>query len=237
MITNLILSLGLSFAVGLNGIKENHNNYVEDNPLNVVFNDTNYHITINTNELNNYTFENLFNVFFNYDSGANEYLYNDYEFSLSYNNKTYLYNDNMLANYPDVQWRYADNDFIYFNTLGNYTFSYQTNNIIPFEHDLTLFLEDDTQYNTFKNAIELDIQANTTQTNMGNSIISAIVSGLGLISNLASEFLTGFSTLFWNANNSTLTSFGTFALVMLGVAITMAVISLVLNLIRGNTGA
>ena len=76
---------------------------------------------------------------------------------------------------------------------------------------------------------------------MGQAIIDAIKSGLGLIGDLASEFLNGFSTLFWDstANNDAggLTDFGTFALVMLGVAITMAVISLVLNLIRGNTGA
>lgn len=76
---------------------------------------------------------------------------------------------------------------------------------------------------------------------MGQAIIDAIKSGLGLIGDLASEFLNGFSTLFWdstaNSGSGGLTDFGTFALVMLGVAITMAVISLVLNLIRGNTGA
>ena len=76
---------------------------------------------------------------------------------------------------------------------------------------------------------------------MGSAIIDAIKSGLGLIGDLASEFLTGFSTLFWdstlNSGAGGLTTFGTFALVMLGVAITMAVVSLVLNIIRGNTGA
>ena len=76
---------------------------------------------------------------------------------------------------------------------------------------------------------------------MGSAIIDAIKSGLGLIGDLASEFLTGFTNLFWdptaNSNAGALTVFGTFALVMLGVAITMAVISLVLNIIRGNTGA
>lgn len=69
---------------------------------------------------------------------------------------------------------------------------------------------------------------------MGASIIEAIASGLGLISNLASEFLSGFTTLFWS--NNALTVFGTFALVMLGVAVSFAVVKLVLNLIRSNTG-
>ena len=76
---------------------------------------------------------------------------------------------------------------------------------------------------------------------MGAAIIDAIKSGLGLIGDLASEFLNGFTTLFWDATagNGTgaLTTFGTYALVMLGIAVTFAVISLVLNIFRGSTGA
>lgn len=72
---------------------------------------------------------------------------------------------------------------------------------------------------------------------MGSAIINAIKSGLGLIEDLAQEFLSGFTTLFWDATNSALTTFGTFALVMLGIAITMAVVKLCLNIIRGSTGA
>ena len=70
---------------------------------------------------------------------------------------------------------------------------------------------------------------------MGDNIIEAIASGLGIIGSLATTFLGGFSTLFWN--NGALTTFGIFALVMLGVAISFAVVKLVLNLIRSNTGA
>lgn len=75
---------------------------------------------------------------------------------------------------------------------------------------------------------------------MGAAIIDAIKSGLGLIADLAKEFLDGFTALFWDANagsTGALTTFGTFALVMLGVGVTFAVVKLVLNLIRGNTGA
>ena len=75
---------------------------------------------------------------------------------------------------------------------------------------------------------------------MGAAIIAAIQSGLGLISDLAQEFLTGFTTLFWDATANTgaggLTVLGTFAMVMLGISITFGVVSLVLNLIRGNSG-
>lgn len=76
---------------------------------------------------------------------------------------------------------------------------------------------------------------------MGAAIIDAIKSGLGLIADLAEEFLTGFTTLFWDATANqgagALTAFGIFSLVMLGVAITFAVIKLVLNVLRSNTGA
>lgn len=75
---------------------------------------------------------------------------------------------------------------------------------------------------------------------MGTAIINAIKDGLGLIGDLASEFLDGFSTLFWdataNSGSGGLTVFGTYALVMLGIAVTFAIISLVLNLFRGSTG-
>lgn len=75
---------------------------------------------------------------------------------------------------------------------------------------------------------------------MGASIIAAIKSGLGLIEDLASEFLNGFNTLVWDATANegagALTSVGVFAFVMLGVSVSFAVIKLVLNLIRGNTG-
>lgn len=76
---------------------------------------------------------------------------------------------------------------------------------------------------------------------MGSAIIQAIKDGLGLIGDLAKEFLDGFTALFWdataNSGSGALTTFGTFALVMLGVAITFAVVKLCLNIIRGSTGA
>lgn len=76
---------------------------------------------------------------------------------------------------------------------------------------------------------------------MGSAIIDAIKSGLGLIGDLANEFLTGFTTLFWDATANqgagALTAFGNFALIMLGVSVSFAVVKLVLNIVRSNTGA
>lgn len=79
---------------------------------------------------------------------------------------------------------------------------------------------------------------------MGQIILDAIKSGLGIIGDIASEFLNGFETLVWVPGTTVegvqvaghLTSVGTFAFVMLGVSVSFAVIKLVLNLLRGNTG-
>jgi len=80
---------------------------------------------------------------------------------------------------------------------------------------------------------------------MGAEIINAIKSGLGLIKDLASEFLDGFETLVWvpatEVGGTTvaghLTSVGIFMFVMLGVSVSFAVVKLILNILRGNTGA
>ena len=105
-------------------------------------------------------------------------------------------------------------------------------------------LNDDTEWEygiTITNAVDLEqayVQPpQPEQPSMGSSIINAIKSGLGLIGDLASEFLLGFSTLFWDSTGNTLTQFGVFSLVMLGVAICFSVISLCLNILRSNTGA
>lgn len=73
---------------------------------------------------------------------------------------------------------------------------------------------------------------------MGAAIIEAIQSGLGLMSDICKELLSGFTTLFWNASDGSgsLTTLGMFSLIFLGISITFAVVKLALNLIRSNTG-
>ena len=70
-----------------------------------------------------------------------------------------------------------------------------------------------------------------------DDITDTIETGLGLISDLAQQFLNGFKGLFWDSQANKLSDFGLFAMVMLGVSITFAVISLCLNVLRSNTGA
>lgn len=76
---------------------------------------------------------------------------------------------------------------------------------------------------------------------MGQAILEAIKSGLGLISELAKELLNGFTALFWNASTTadgtgSLTVLGQAMLIFLGISISFAVVKLALNLLRNNTG-
>lgn len=80
----------------------------------------------------------------------------------------------------------------------------------------------------------LSIYPYLTDITEGGQIIGSIASGLGLIGHLTNEFLTGFTNLFWQ--NESLTSFGGFALVMLGVSVSFGVIKLVLFIIRNKSG-
>lgn len=75
---------------------------------------------------------------------------------------------------------------------------------------------------------------------MGAAIVEAIESAFSLLATLAQNFLTAFTTLFWDATANSgagaLTIFGQWSLIMLGVAIIFSVLMLCLNLIRSNTG-
>ena len=75
---------------------------------------------------------------------------------------------------------------------------------------------------------------------MANAMIAAIESGFSLLGNLAQNFLTAFTTLFWDATANSgageLTTFGNWSLIMLSVAIIFSVLMLAFNLIRSNTG-
>ena len=138
-------------------------------------------------------------------------------------------------------------DFIFDATVAEYiigegvkNFQWIYDETIDAFNDYLIIEVPESNYADFKSAIELDIQANQP-VSQGESIIGAITSGLGLIPDLANEFLKGFTALFWdataNSGNGALTTFSYFAFVFLGIAITMAVVKLVLAIIRGSTGA
>lgn len=121
----------------------------------------------------------------------------------------FFYGDGYSKAFPTPTWSYTDGTNI-INTLTGYT-------IISEE-----------LYNLF---------APQESATMGDTIIGSIASGLGLIPNIANEFLVGFSTIFYNSETQQLTTFAIFTLILLGISISFAVIKLVLNIVRSNTGA
>lgn len=235
------------FAVGgvYNHYKEEQQNdhvvKVEKNNLKAPkqyasYDDDNYTITLTADELNSYTFENLAYATNHVETFSDiqsnwVFSYNSYEF----NGDECIVNDYLW--YMPVDTEY-DAQLVFYldinkDTYGKFALLNMDDENISFEYNL-VFNTQNTYYGNVKNAIELDIQANQP-VSIGESIIGSIASGLGIIPNIAGEFLAGFSKLLWN--NNQLTDFAIYSLVFLGIAITFAIVKLVLMIVRNNTGA
>lgn len=241
LFTKLAITFGVAFAACMATIPTQMSKYYEENQQTEYLNakkyasydDEEYEITLTENDLNTYRFTNLA-----------EYL--EFEVEIAYLQNTYIYynqHEYVYEDYDRTVLAYSknyddDTHYITFDTENSLSDSYGRflNDYIveDFDYDITLNLNSNI-YADIKQAIELDIQANQPQQHtIAGDIIASITSGLGMIGILAGEFLTGFSTLFWTG--SELTPFALFSLVFLGISITFAVISLVLNVLRSNTG-
>lgn len=143
---------------------------------------------------------------------------------IEYNDNIYTFDefiDNELywsAENTNIVYECATNKFRYNDNTGSETIT------SPFTDSITIF---NASY----------IVDNINAPFETGDIIPAISGGLTLIGDLANEFLTGFSTLFWDSVGNKLTNFGIYSLTMLGVAITFAVIKLCLSVLRRDTGA
>lgn len=119
-----------------------------------------------------------------------------------------------------IELMYVGTDISY---LNQESFDYINRKQFTIKHDTTIYSNN------------IDLLPYLTDITEGGQIITSIASGLGLIGHLTNEFLTGFTNLFWQ--NESLTSFGGFALVMLGVSVSFAVVKLVLFIIRNKSGS
>lgn len=141
---------------------------------------------------------------------------------------------------------------VYYNS-SRYIFYFETyvnNNYIVFSYDSVIsstsanlphFTIDFTAVSLGANSYTLNNVYIAKQTSSltpisGTSITDAITSGLGLMGDITTNFKNGFSSLIWNSEKNSLTTFGNFALIFLGVSITFAIVKLCLNLIRSKTG-
>lgn len=69
---------------------------------------------------------------------------------------------------------------------------------------------------------------------MAEAIISAINSGLGIVTNLGAALSSGFNSVF--VNGTGLTNVGTFAFILLGLGISVGIVKKCFNWITGRHG-
>lgn len=229
MIKELVLASMMSFGVGIGTMQHEPMQKVEP-----------YTIIADNETLISY-FEKL--TYTDYD-GENSWVSNK-EFKISvifYDTSIWVQTNILSDEYHPLQITYDDetnsyfipyeddapNDWLYYNADQGEAYLWQ-NGV-----GQTEVIKTKIQNKDFYNFVVSQQMAQ--EGTMGEQIIANIKSGLGMIGDLASEFLVGFTALFWNTTLNELTVFGIFSLVMLGIAITMAVVKLCMNLIRSNTG-
>ena len=161
------------------------------------------------------------------------------EFTLSANGYLALDCSNSAGGSVVVYSNYTQYNYSFNEKVGNYDiykFSSQSTSTKTNLINFSLSLSSSTDPVTINQAYLL-LPTNKMSSIDGDSIISSITSGLGLMGDIITNFKNGFSALIWNSEKNSLTTFGNFALIFLGVSIAFAIVELCLNLIRSKTGA
>ncbi len=193
--------------------------------LPITLNQSNNEISYDINNNFSYCFDSSNNFDNSYciilDFNENVTSLTEMSISIYYNNVTYIYHFSTFIN----------NNYMAFTF--NSTDTYVTNNSIDLDFTSTSF-----GVNSYTlNNVYIAKQTSSLSPINGDNIIGSITSGLGLMGDITTNFKNGFSSLIWNSEENTLTTFGNFALIFLGVSITFAIVKLCLNLIRSKTGA
>lgn len=229
MLTNILIAVGMSCALGTAFNNANANNFINnDTPNNVVYYDEDYQITLNANELNNYTWDNFISLF-----NDNESSPSNVESVIEYNSLELNFEPSTLQYDSDIQW-VNDLDTYYRISLNETTkkFVYtvvQTDS--DFEYSIIIKFTGsssikENRYNLYKTAIELDIVANTNTTPSTQDFVSILGDMIGLITGGLTGFATGIgsgiqtlvSSLFIASNGTSLSLFGAVICIFGGIA-------------------
>lgn len=245
MFSKFILFGGLVASLGLGGFNVNetqeaNHQFILENHKSVAYFDDDYEIILSAYELNNYVFTNLSTYLNSLTSvnfqdlyvsyGGEDWAYDDFTRSESL---TFVYND---VNFVRLDLEAVSELYSHF-LLTNDTFE----NLVDFEYDLSFnFIELSSPtdiYNAFKQAIELDIEANT-QGNMptASDIFAQITAGVtGFVGSLGQAF-TSVVALFWDSTNSAPTFIGLLMLLAIGAGLIYLAIRFVMGLVRRLRG-
>lgn len=210
-------------AMGLSTIRESYHQTRA-----VSYDDNNCRITLNVDELNNYTFNNFNSALVDiYVEEGNDISYLEDAF-LSYNNNSASLSPSYLNGY--VSFFVSDANFgdISFNSNNDYRFLINNDN--DFIYSLIIdFANIDNYYEDFKQAIEQDIVANQPD-NMPTAFqefVSIIVSGIGAFATGVASGVSDFaSALFLKVENGAvvgLSVFGGIVAIFAGLALAVAI--------------
>ena len=230
LITNILIASVMSFAVVGCGVAYLYNEYQKPQVSRALsYDDENRHITLTADELNNYTFENL-----------NNYVLSSYEDTHGgdYGTGTYSTYDNLHISsgydgvYHYLRLNQGNGPFTFLMRLdpNSFTFIITTpENIDSFDSNLNLVL-DSNFYNSFKSAIELDIQANASSDNINDSIFETLTSSLVSFIAVIGSGITSVIPIFYA--NSSLTVVGTLATIVVAVSLCYFLFRFIMGLIR-----
>lgn len=165
-------------------------------------------------------------------------IYNSYE-SFSYYNET-------IDGYVNFKYCYSLNNQGYISSLYMFSFYYYeySNLEITVGWDSIGGVVNDTQWNGFfcyflnsEQIVNFDnsnFVLSGKRNAQANNIVDGITEPLSLTKDLASNFLDGFTKLFYD--NNQLTNLAWFSLVFLGIAIVFGMVNLSMSLIGKNSG-
>ena len=230
MIQELFLMCGLIGSIGFatidfNMIDNNNTQLHLDNHKAAVYDDEEYTITFSSDELTNYHFVNFANLLASADySSPNMFTYAslELEFSEIVDNVSVTWSDDSNTLFMYL----SDND-----DYGSFELTDGEGLTISFVNSGTFYFLDG--YADYKQAIELDIQANTQNNNYGNvltDIVSLLVGGItGLAAGLGSGVSALVGDIFLNAGHTGLSVFGYMVVIFAGVALAIALSRWIMN--------
>lgn len=234
MLTNILIAVGMSCALGTAFNNANANNFINnDIPNNVIYDDENSSITLSVDELNNYTWQNLYN---NADNSSITISYNDYDFTWQSNNNGYItFLDTVEAGYQFVLYNQSQTitiDEVEVNKLA-YSFTYdEMGSYQNFSYTAVITTS---EYESIKASIELDIQANSNTTPTAQDFVSILGDMIGLLTGGLTGFATGIGTgiqtlvssLFIASNGTSLSVFGAVICIFGGIALAIGLSRLI----------
>ena len=228
-LTALCSGVGMPVAFETANNTEEFINFEYQNKKMVYYDDEGYTITLTADELNTYTWSNLNTLFVDWENShlTGMYYNDDPIIEFFYEGESFKGDDE----YWYVEFSYGS-DFITFNDTNDCKWNYfldSEGENVPFEYSVSFYSQND-YYSSIKQAIELDIQANSGSA-MGNVLTELVSLLVGGIVPFATGLGQGVSDLvsYTFIDNGSLSVFGAMIAVFGGIALAVGLSRWVMN--------